>query len=192
MYALNNMRIKPPFNEMAKEYGVKIARSKSDSVISISCPSALPIDIGFMLPRRRSLLQRLHIVRPVTIHENLCCYGPGATSLAKAMSSDQELCSALLLLLQQFRSKIAWSHSTLYTHLSPYVAESDASGGERFLDNFSLTATSLKRLAGAGIDIDATRDGRGPRFIRRISSALFAVLGAVISVTVFYMFNIPH
>jgi len=184
------MNVTPPFNELAREYGVKIVRDKSDSVISIPSVSEVPLDIGFILGHAPSLFEKWKFIRIVTIADNLCCYGPGAESLAKSIRQDGELLASLSVLLENFRSKIVWSNSLVYTRLSPYVAESDVTGGRRFLSNFSLIAAHLQKYASLGIAVNTDTDGYGPRHIRRLVSLSIILLGVIFGAGILYVRNV--
>jgi hypothetical protein len=152
----------------------------------------VPLDIGFILHRSPSLFEKWKFIRIVTIADNLCCYGPGAESLAKSIQQDGELLASLRVLLENFQSKIAWSNSVLYTGLSPYVAESDVTGGRRFLSNFLLIATHLQKYGTLGITVNADRDGYGPRHIRRLFSLSIILLGVVLGAGILYIRNVGH
>ncbi|WP_148290082.1 hypothetical protein [Herbaspirillum rubrisubalbicans] len=186
------MKVTPPFDELAKEYGVEVVRDKGNSVISIPSISEVQLDIGFILHRPPSLFEKWSFIRTVTIAEDLCCYGRGAESLAKFVQRDEEFLASLRLLLENFRSEIVWSDSLLYTRLSPYVAESDVTGGRRFLSNFSLLAARLQKYASQGIGVDTDTNGYGPRHIRRLVSLLIILVGVVFGTGIFYVQNIRH
>ncbi|WP_156481283.1 hypothetical protein [Herbaspirillum rubrisubalbicans] len=186
------MNVTPPFDELAKEYGVRIVRDKGNSVISIPSISEVSLDIGFILHRAPLQFEKWKLIRIVTIADDLCCYGRGVESLARSIRRDGELLASLRLLLEHFRSEIVWSNSLVYTRLSPYVAESDVTGGRRFLSNFSLIAARLQKYASLGIVVNTDADGYGPRHIRRLVSLLMTLLGVVVGGGILYVQNVRH
>ncbi|UWE18074.1 hypothetical protein [Herbaspirillum huttiense] len=179
------MPVTPPFRDLAKEYGITIVRDRSDSVMSIACYARQRVDIGICARSPWWPLVRWKIIRLIAVEIDIFCYGPGAHALAQAIHSNEELRLALQLHFEKFFSSLAWSGSTLSTHLSPEVAESDATGGRRFVSNFSRIACKLQEHAESNTGCTSQIEGCGPLFIERIfrftGYALLLLLFAIVS-----------
>jgi len=180
------MPVTPPFRDLAKEFGITIIRDRSDSVISIACYARQHVDIGLCARSPWWPLVKWQIIRVVPVETDIFCYGPGAHALAQAIHSDEELRLALQLHFEKFCSSLAWSGSTLSTHLSPAVAESDATGGRRFVSNFSKIACKLQEHAESNTECKSQMEGYGPLFIGRIfratGYALLLLCFAIVSI----------
>lgn len=180
------MTLIPPFDALAKGYGAEIARFRGLSIVSLACNTDRPVDIGFTA-RHQSLFAPLFLSQPrFEVAHGVFAYGRGSVNAGELIRRDENLCSALNLLLSNFRCTVEWSGHLVSVRVGVGVADADATGGQRFLSNLAVVAEGLGEVGKHMAVANRPGEGFGPARLRKITLAASFVVPLILLFTVRY------
>ncbi|WP_321958156.1 hypothetical protein [Paraburkholderia bannensis] len=178
------------FENLLRKYGGTIEEFRSLTLISI--PVQLPgrIDIGFAKNYYATWLGRLFpMLRHFPLLKGLYIYGDRAEVLSRIIGQDDELCSALRYIFDQYAFDVECSDMRLIARLGSFyrTRSLDPSGGWYLISHLETVARRLSELNYS--DFEATPKTIwtwGPSTSRKIFNIVVAVMLFLIPFCIIY------
>ena len=139
-------------DEIAHAHNARIDRFRGLSVASESVMFDGQVNIGFSQKERRLIGSVLPFLAGQKIRPDLYARGKDIDKRLDLFAGDDELCTALRILLGGYAYSIEWAGSRLCARVSVYdgAIDGDATGGERFFSNLDVVAARLSALGKHG------------------------------------------